>query len=139
VRGVEIRAALLVIVGSVAGCSPYALAPLLARAASPADATQVAAVPTGDGAKYVSVITEGNVPAGSVRNRWRREAVKTCDGDYVLLSENAAVRNSGGRTAGRMHEGFIRCVSPEATLAAEDKPASDNGRTNGGPKPRAIK
>lgn len=127
---VEIRAALLVIVGSAAGCSPHLLAPLLARAASPEDATQVAAVPTGEGAKYVSVITEGNVPPGSVRNRWRREALKTCDGDYVLLSENSAVRSSGGRTAGRMHEGFIRCVSPEATLADEDKPASDKGRSD---------
>ncbi|HWB79512.1 MAG TPA: hypothetical protein VG755_31335 [Nannocystaceae bacterium] len=132
---VEIRAALLVIVGSAAGCSPHVLAPLLAQAASPQDATQVAAVPTGEGAKYVSVITEGNVPATAVRNRWRREALKTCDGDYVLLSENAAVRSSGGRTAGRMHEGFIRCVSPEATLAEEDKPASDQGRSDSSRRP----
>ena len=94
----------------------------------------VAAVPTGDGAKYVSVITEGNPPPTTVRHRWRREALKTCEGDYVVLAENAAVRASGGKTASRIHEGFVRCVSPEATLSDEDKPASDNGRSDGARK-----
>lgn len=127
---VQIRLALVLVAGATAGCSPAALAPLLARAASPNDATQVAAVPTGDGAQYVWVITEGNPAPTSVRHRWRREALQACDGDYVVLSENAAIRSSGGKTAGRMHEGFVRCVSPEATLRDEDKPTSDEGRSD---------
>ncbi|MBC8068795.1 MAG: hypothetical protein IAG13_10720 [Deltaproteobacteria bacterium] len=112
-----------------AGCHP-ALVPLLAQAASQKNKTQVAAVPTGDGAQYVSVITEASSLPTAVRNRWRRECLHACDGDYLVLSENAAVRTAGGRNASRMHEGFIRCVSPEATLRDEDKPVSDQGRSD---------
>jgi hypothetical protein len=111
------------------GCHP-ALVPLLAQAASQKNKTQVAAVPTGDGAQYVSVITEAKSMPTAVRNRWRRECLHACDGDYLVLSENAAVRTTGGRTASRMHEGFIRCVSPEAILRDEDKPATDKGRSD---------
>ena len=91
----------------------------------------MAAVPTGDGAQYVSVITEGNALPATVRNRWRREALRSCDGDYLVLSENSAERSSGGRTAARIHEGFVRCVSPEAVLREEDKPTTDKGRSDG--------
>lgn len=133
VRAVQLRPGLilasLALVSIGVGCHP-ALVPLLAQAASPKDKTQVAAVPTGDGAQYVSVITEASSLPKMVRNRWRRECLQACDGDYLVLSENAAVRNAGGRTASRMHEGFIRCVSPEATLRDEDKPVSDQGRSD---------
>jgi hypothetical protein len=129
VTRVKLRCALVAIALASSGCNPL-LAPLLAQAVKPKDPTQVAAVPTGDGAQYVSVITEASSPAVSVRNRWRREALQACQGDYLVLSENASVRRSGGRSASRMHEGYVQCVSPEATLRDEDKPTSDQGRSN---------
>lgn len=92
---------------------------------------QVAAVPTGDGATYVSVISEDPVAATTLRNRWRREAEQSCDGDYLVLSESASQRRARGKVAGTTHEGFVRCVSPEGTLREEDKPATDGGRTGG--------
>jgi hypothetical protein len=89
---------------------------------------QTAAVPTGDGAKYVSVTSEDPVAMSFLRARWKREAENTCEGDYLVLSESASQRRAQGKATGTMHEGFVRCVSPESTLADEDKPVTDGGR-----------
>ncbi len=113
------------------GCCSCAhpLAPLLAQ--SLRSDIQVAAVPTGDGAQYVSVMSEDQLAATTLRNRWRREAENACGGDYLVMSESSSQRRTRGRVAGSTHEGFIRCVSPEGTLRDEDKPATDGGRTGG--------
>ncbi len=110
------------------GCHPAWL-PLLASQ-QPGEKTQVAAVPVEDGSQYVSVITKAPASPVAVRNRWRREAASACEGDYVVLSENAASQQTGAVTARRIHEGFVRCVSPEAELAPQDKPSSDGGRSD---------
>lgn len=106
-----------------------ALAPLLLD--QKRSEIQVAAVPTGDGAQYVSVISEEPVATIALRNRWRKEAGQACMGDYLVMSESASQRRTAGRPAGNIHEGFVRCVSPEGTLRDEDKPATDGGRTGG--------
>jgi hypothetical protein len=118
--------ALLVILACSACASP--LAGLIADQAK-GNEIQTAAVPTGDGAKYVSVTSEDAVAAALLRGRWKREAERTCEGDYLVLSETSSQRRTQGRASGTMHEGFVRCVSPEGTLADEDKPATDGGRT----------
>ncbi len=110
-----------------AGCHP--LAPLLLPKAN--SGIEVAAVPTGDGAQYVSVTSDDAMAATSLRTRWKKAAGHACDGDYLVLSESASQRTTAGRTSGNTHEGFVRCVSPEGTLRDEDKPATDNGRTGG--------
>ncbi|MBK6918424.1 MAG: hypothetical protein IPH07_13590 [Deltaproteobacteria bacterium] len=124
----RLAASLAVLV--LAGCNP-ALAPLLSQVArSNGDKTQIAAVPVQDGSQYVSVITKAPATPTAVRQRWKREAERACDGEYVVLSENAASQRTGAVTARLIHEGFVRCVSPEATLAADDRPASDRGRSD---------
>lgn len=119
------RALLLPVVLVCACASP--LAALLAEQAR-GNEIQTAAVPTGDGAKYVSVTSEDPVAMSFLRARWKREAGNTCEGDYLVLSESASQRRAQGRTTGTMHEGFVRCVSPESTLKDEDKPPTDGGR-----------
>ncbi|HVI00830.1 MAG TPA: hypothetical protein VM869_19065 [Enhygromyxa sp.] len=44
---------------------------------------------------------------------WRRKAAQTCDGDYLVLSEHDAQSRRAGVVSGNIHEGFVRCVSPE--------------------------
>lgn len=106
------------------------LAALLAEQAK-GNEIQTAAVPTGDGATYVSVISEDPVATALLRNRWKREAERSCEGDYMVLSESASQRRTGGQPSGTTHEGFVRCVSPEAALGEADKPYTDGGRTGG--------
>ncbi|MBX7082037.1 MAG: hypothetical protein K1X88_22715 [Nannocystaceae bacterium] len=122
------RVGVLAVALALGGCHPAWL-PLLASQ-NPGEKTQVAAVPVEDGSQYVSVITKAPASPMAVRNRWRREAATACDGDYVVLAENAASQQTGAVTARRIHEGFVRCVSPEAQLAPQDKPVSDGGRSD---------
>lgn len=119
------RARLLLVVLACSCGTP--LAGLLAEQAK-GNEIQTAAVPTGDGAKYVSVTSEDPVARSMLRARWKREAENTCEGDYLVLSESASERRAEGRTTGTMHEGFVRCVSPESTIDAKDKPPTDGGR-----------
>lgn len=113
------RAALVCIVAALGACHPaWGLLP------KRSSGLQVAAVPTGDGAQYVSVTSEQEAP-GSLRHHWRKAAGRACDGDYLVLSEAPSRRSTAGQPSGRTYEGFVRCVSPEATLADEDKPASE--------------
>lgn len=125
------RAAALAVVACTACAHP--LAPLLMDR-SRSD-IQVAAVPTGDGAQYLSVTSEDAVATTLLRNRWRKEAERACDGDYLVLSESASQRRTQGQVSGNTHEGFVRCVSPEGTLRDEDKPATDGGRTGAAQRP----
>jgi hypothetical protein len=80
--------------------------------------------PTGDGSHYIEVVGEPTVPPLAVRGKWKREATRVCEGDYLVLSENASERTRGPFVEGRVHEGFVRCISPEvaADEASEQKP-----------------
>jgi hypothetical protein len=102
------------VLGSVACASPLAAVPLVAAATSP----QVLAAPMEDGSLYV--LAEGGPLTSKLelRSLWRRKASQSCDGDYMVLSEQDAQSKRGGLVGGSSYEGFVRCVSPEG-LAPE--------------------
>ena len=90
----------------LAGCS---MRPSLTlrREEKPAD-TIVAA--SEDGSHYVRV--EGGVlssGAGLLRE-WKRAAEKTCEGEYMVLSDAAFERKKAGVVVSRSHEGYVRCI-----------------------------
>ena len=103
----------LAALGSFACASPLAgplvAAPLAAAAVSP----QALAAPTEDGSVYV--LAEGGrlTSKPTLRSMWRRKAAQTCDGDYLVLSEHDAQSRRAGVVSGNIHEGYVRCVSPE--------------------------
>lgn len=89
---------------------PLIAAPLAAAAvASP----QALAAPTEDGSVYV--LAEGGrlTSKPTLRSMWRRKAAQTCDGDYLVLSEQDGQSRRAGLISGNIYEGFVRCVSPE--------------------------
>lgn len=116
---------------ALGGCNP--VAPLLLREALRPREDAVAVVPTGDGAQYVSITSESGATPAMLGKRWRRVAQEACDGDYLVLSENGTARQAGGRVAGRTHEGFVRCVSPEANLKGIDRPPDAGAQATAGP------
>lgn len=89
--------------------APLAVAPLVRAAASP----QALAAPMEDGSVYV--LAEGGPLTSRVtlRSIWRRKAGESCDGDYLVLSEQDAQSRRGGVIGGSSYEGFVRCISPE--------------------------
>jgi hypothetical protein len=96
------------------GCGAPLAAPLVAPLVADALAPQALAAPTEDGSIYV--LAEGG-PASSMatlRSLWRREAGKACQGDYMVMSESSAQSRRAGLTSRKLHEGYVRCVSPEA-------------------------
>ena len=87
-------------------CSAFLMGALASRVAL--------AAPTEDGSIYV--LAEGgpaSAPA-TLRSLWRREASKACQGDYMVMSESSAQSRRAGLTSRKLHEGYVRCVSPEA-------------------------
>jgi hypothetical protein len=97
------------LLGSLGCTGPLAAIPLVAAAQGP---TALAA-PMEDGSVYV--LAEGGPlsSAATLRSLWRREALKACQGDYMVLSERDAESRRGGIVGGRSYEGFVRCVSAE--------------------------
>ncbi len=95
---------------ALTGCNPGAAAPLLA----PTPRNHAFSVPTEDGSRYVVVEARGRAPADTVARRWKREAQSACKGDYIVLSQGGAVRRARGQLATRLHEGWVRCLNPEA-------------------------
>ena len=106
--------------------SPTALAPLLAALVvapgciriqrnpqPPVPQKGVYSEPTGDGSHYIEVVGEPTVAPKLVRAKWKREATRVCEGDYLVLSENASERTRGPFVENRVHEGWVRCISPE--------------------------
>lgn len=69
--------------------------------------------PTEDGARYVSV--EGGLGSTSkaLRRRWTRAAEHACDGEYIVLSGAGFARRRNGIVERRIHEGYVRCVTPD--------------------------
>jgi hypothetical protein len=69
----------------------------------------------GDGSHYIEVVAQPTLPPQAVRGKWKRAATRVCDGDYLVLSEHAAERRRGSFVDGRVHEGWVRCISPDVT------------------------
>jgi hypothetical protein len=107
-------ALVLAALGAFACASPVA-GPLVAAplAAAGVGSPQALAAPTEDGSVYV--LAEGGrlTSKPTLRSMWRRKAAQTCDGDYLVLSEQDAQSRRAGVVSGNIYEGFIRCVSPE--------------------------
>jgi hypothetical protein len=99
----------LAALGSASCASPLAALPLATAMLRP----QSLAAPMEDGSVYV--LAEGNRLSSNatLRSMWRREASKACQGEYMVLSEQAAQSRRGGIVGGRSYEGFVRCISPE--------------------------
>ena len=51
-----------------------------------------------------------------LRGKWKRHARKECQGDYMVIAEDKTERRTQGAVKGRTHEGYVRCVNPEATM-----------------------
>ncbi|MFV8752487.1 hypothetical protein ACNOYE_18220 [Nannocystaceae bacterium ST9] len=102
-------ALVLAALGSVACASPLA-APLAAAALRTPEAL---AAPTEDGSVYV--LAEGGPLTSplTLKSMWRRKASQTCEGDYMVMSEQDGQSRRAGLVGARLHEGFVRCVSPE--------------------------
>ena len=101
------------------------------------DAEEVYATPTGDGSHYIAIFSEPETPAVSMARRWKREATKVCEGDYLVMSENAAERRSGGQVESKVHEGWVRCLSPDVALEEASEPDKTKARDE--PTPEDIK
>lgn len=114
VRAPSRIALVLAALSSLACASPLA-GPLLAAplAAAGVRGPQALAAPTEDGSVYV--LAEGGplTSKPTLRSMWRRKATQTCDGDYMVLSEHDTQSRRAGIVSGNIHEGFVRCVSPE--------------------------
>jgi hypothetical protein len=96
----------------VASACQYA--PLMALMPQPEDEVTVRS--TEDGAKYIHVASSKPTSPGILRNRWKREARKTCRGDYMVIAEDKSERLRQGTATNRTHEGYVRCIDPEATM-----------------------
>ena len=123
--------ALLFVLGATTGCVKLELQ----RNPQPqAERKGVYTEPTGDGSHYIEVVGEPRVPPVAMRGKWRREAERVCEGDYLVLSELASERTRGPFVEGRVYEGWVRCVSPEVD-ADEAGPDDPPRRT---PPPRGL-
>jgi hypothetical protein len=109
------RIALVLTALSSSACASPIAGPLLAAplVAAGVRGPQALAAPTEDGSVYV--LAEGGrlTSKPTLRSMWRRKASQTCDGDYLVLSEHDAQSRRAGVVSGNIHEGFVRCVSPE--------------------------
>lgn len=100
---------------TLAGCAgPAASAlPLIAQQIN--RQTPPIAAPTEDGFVYVAVTSGPQIPVTGLARAWRRTATEACHGEYLVFSESESVRQQAGRPASHMREGYVRCVSPEAS------------------------
>lgn len=110
VRASTPLAVVLAALASLACTGPLAAAPL---AAAVVQGPQALATPNEDGSVYV--LTEGGplTSQATLRSMWRRKAAQTCEGDYMVMSEQDGQSRRAGLVSAKLHEGFVRCVSPE--------------------------
>lgn len=87
------------------------------------DDDEVYSTPTGDGSHYIAIFSEPETPSNAMARRWKKHATKVCEGDYLLMSDNAAERRRGGFVESKVHEGWVRCLSPDVAL----EETSDSG------------
>lgn len=92
------------------GCLP----PALAGIPTLPEGDTFAAVPGEDGSTYVMVESDGSVPPSTMKIRWKRVANHACRGDYLPMSDGGHEIRRAGERSRRVHEGWVRCVSPEA-------------------------
>lgn len=100
----------LAMLGSVACAGPLAALPLASAATRGPEAL---AAPMEDGSTYVLASGGPLTTQPTLRNLWRRQAAKACQGDYMVLSEHDGQSQRGGVVSGRSYEGFVRCISAE--------------------------
>lgn len=103
--------ALLAFAGlGLGGCASPAAALPLAMSQRPATAI---AVPNEDGSHYILVEAGSKTPVASLPRLWKKKATKTCQGDFIVLSEGEHRKKTGGVLSGASYEGWVRCISPE--------------------------
>ena len=107
----------LILLGSASCTTPAAAAlPLATTAISTARAPTALAAPMEDGSVYVLAEGGGTVSPYRLKSMWKRKAAQTCEGDYMVMSENPSQSRRAGLIAGRSYEGYVRCVSPEGMI-----------------------
>jgi hypothetical protein len=77
-----------------------------------------------DGSQYVRV--DGGVLSSEagITREWKRAAEKTCDGEYMVLSDAGFERKKYGVTVSRTHEGYVKCIvaDPDPKRSKGDAP-----------------
>ncbi len=84
--------------------------------------------PTEDGTRYIAVHGDGMSPPQVLARQWKREAKRTCDGDYVVINDEPGQTRRGGAVTQRMHEGFVRCMIENEELGGTPERASAKAR-----------
>ena len=101
------------------GCANPAMAVPAAMAYRPPNAI---AVQNEDGSHYVLVEAGTRTRPGALPRMWKKKAKNICGGDYLVLSEMGhAQKRQGVRKDLASHEGWVRCISPEATDEQADE------------------
>ena len=123
---------MLALAAAGSGCGPMtALQPAMD------DTRELIAVPNEDGSMYVLVEDRGGASEQTLARVWNRTATRACRGEFMVMSEGAALRSPGSLQVVRVHEGWVRCIDPEAneqmaedlkdgqadTLAGDEDPA----------------
>jgi hypothetical protein len=85
----------------------------------------VISVPNEDGSHYVLVEAGTRTPTSSLPRMWKKKAKDTCKGDYLVLSEAAHEQKRQGMRNVASHEGWVRCLNPEATEDEVDEVKED--------------
>jgi hypothetical protein len=105
------------------------------------DEEEVYSTPTGDGSHYIAIFADPKTPSGSMQRRWVKHATKVCEGDYLVLSENASERRRGGFVESRVYEGWVRCLSPDVSIdeaKSDDPPANKTVASGPGASRRKL-
>lgn len=84
--------------------------------------------PAEDGTRYIAVRSDGMTPPQTLARQWKREAKRTCDGDYVLINEAGGQTKRAGFTTERLHEGFVRCMIEDEEIGGTPEGASEKAR-----------
>ena len=108
---------------ALAGCaaSPAAAIPLAMTQRPPT----AIAVPNEDGSHYVLVEAGSQTPITALPRLWKKKAIKTCKGDYIVLSERANEKKTGGVLSHASYEGWVRCINPEIGDDESEKVAEE--------------
>ena len=104
------------------GCGSPAMAIPMAMTQRPPNAISV---PNEDGSHYVLVEAGTRTPTSALPRMWKKKATSTCKGDYLVLSEAAHEQKRQGMRNIASHEGWVRCISPEATDEQVDEVKED--------------
>jgi len=70
--------------------------------------------PGEDGTRYVAIRSGRQTAPRMLERKWTKLASEACQGDYMLMSDGASEQTRAGVVVARVHEGFVRCLLPEA-------------------------